>query len=128
ESVPHQAYKLANLFWPGPLTIVLKKKPIIPDLVTSGLETVGIRCPDHIITRQLLQDISFPLAAPSANPFGYVSPTRPEHVIQQLGEKIPYVLDGGPCTVGIESTILGFEDGKPVIYRLGGLTVERIEQ
>ncbi len=128
ESVPHQAYKLANLFWPGPLTMVLKKKAIIPDLVTSGLDTVGIRCPDHIITRQLLRELSFPLAAPSANPFGYVSPTRPEHVIRQLGEKIPYVLDGGPCTVGIESTILGFEDGKPVIYRLGGLTVERIEQ
>ncbi len=127
ESIPHQAYKLANLFWPGPLTLVLEKKSSIPDLVTSGLDTVGIRCPDHIITRQLLQELPFPLAAPSANPFGYVSPTRPEHVLQQLGDKIPYVLDGGQCTVGIESTILGFENGKPVIYRLGGLTVEKIE-
>src|SRR5690606_5584849 len=109
QDMPVAAQRLAEHFWPGPLTLVLKKKRIIPDLVTSGLDTVGIRCPDHPLTVQLLRELSFPLAAPSANPFGYVSPTRPEHVIEQLGDKIPYVLDGGACRVGIESTIVGFE-------------------
>lgn len=125
--IPKEAKQLASLFWPGPLTIILPKKAIIPDLVTSGLDTVGLRCPDHNLTRRLLDELPFPLAAPSANPFGYVSPTRPEHVLDQLGSKINYVLDGGPCTVGIESTIVGFEEGVPVVYRLGGLSIEKIE-
>ena len=125
--IPDKAKILANHFWPGPLTILLKKKNNIPDLVTAGLDTVGIRCPDHPLTHQLLSSLSFPLAAPSANPFGYVSPTRPEHVNEQLGNKIKYILDGGLCTIGIESTIIGFEDDMPVIYRLGGLTAEKIE-
>lgn len=125
--IPAAAKKLADRFWPGPLTLLLKKKPIIPDLVTAGMDTVGIRCPNHALTRQLLQQLSFPLAAPSANPFGYVSPTKPEHVNEQLGNKIQYILDGGACPVGIESTIVGFEDGQPVIYRMGGLSVEEIE-
>lgn len=125
--IPKEAKQLASLFWPGPLTIILPKKAIIPDLVTSGLDTVGLRCPDHNLTRRLLNELPFPLAAPSANPFGYVSPTRPEHVLDQLGSKINYVLDGGPCTIGIESTIIGFEEGVPVVYRLGGLSVEKIE-
>lgn len=125
--IPEKAKILANHFWPGPLTILLKKKNNIPDLVTAGLDTVGIRCPDHPLTHQLLTSLSFPLAAPSANPFGYVSPTRPEHVNEQLGNKIKYILDGGPCTIGIESTIVGFEEDVPVIYRLGGLTAEKIE-
>jgi L-threonylcarbamoyladenylate synthase len=127
ETIPFPAYKLASLFWPGPLTLVLKKRNNIPDLVTSGLDTVGLRCPDHVLSRQLLKELAFPLAAPSANPFGYVSPTTADHVLEQLGDKIQYVLDGGPCTVGIESTILGFEEGHPVIYRLGGLSLEKIE-
>lgn len=126
--IPAAARKLADTFWPGPLTLLLKKKTIIPDLVTSGLDTVGIRCPDHARTRQLLKQLPFPLAAPSANPFGYVSPTKPEHVNEQLGDKIQYILDGGPCPVGIESTIVGFENHSPVVYRLGGLSVEDIEQ
>ena len=125
--IPEKAKILAKHFWPGPLTILLKKKNNIPDLVTAGLDTVGIRCPDHPLTHQLLSSLSFPLAAPSANPFGYVSPTRPEHVNEQLGNKIKYILDGGICTIGIESTIIGFEDDIPVIYRLGGLTAEKIE-
>lgn len=125
--IPEAAKRLAEKFWPGPLTLLLKKKSIIPDLVTAGLDTVGIRCPDHSLTRQLLKELPFPLAAPSANPFGYVSPTRPEHVEEQLGNKIPYILDGGACPVGIESTIVGFEDDKPVVYRLGGLSLEDIE-
>jgi len=124
---PEKAEKLAAACWPGPLTLLLKKKPYVPDLVTSGLDTVGVRCPNHPITQLLLQQLSFPLAAPSANPFGYISPTRPEHVNEQLGDKINYILDGGECTVGIESTIIGFENNLPTVYRLGGLSIERIE-
>lgn len=125
--IPEAAKKLADKFWPGPLTLLLKKKSIIPDLVTAGLDTVGIRCPDHPLTRQLLKELPFPLAAPSANPFGYVSPTKPQHVEEQLGNKIQYILDGGICPVGIESTIVGFENDRPVVYRLGGLSLEDIE-
>ena len=125
--IPEKAYALAERFWPGPLTLLLQKKSIIPDLVTAGLDTVGIRCPDHPITQDLLKILSFPLSAPSANPFGYVSPTSPDHVNEQLGDKIKYILDGGKCEVGIESTIVGMENGEPVVYRMGGLTIEDIE-
>lgn len=127
EEIPDMAQLLANTFWPGPLTIVLKRKSIIPDLVTSGLDTVGIRCPQHDLTRMLLEQLDFPLAAPSANPFGYVSPTTPNHVNDQLGNKIKYILDGGACDVGLESTIIGFEDNEPVVYRFGGLSLEKIQ-
>ena len=127
KHVPDVAFKLAERFWPGPLTLLLPKKNIIPDLVTAGLENVGLRCPDHHLTHALLKMIDFPLAAPSANPFGYISPTTAAHVQQQLGNAIDYIIDGGPCTVGIESTILGFEGNEPVIYRLGGLSVESLE-
>jgi L-threonylcarbamoyladenylate synthase len=125
--IPEKAYRLAEHFWPGPLTLLLKKRSCIPDLVTAGLDTVGIRCPKHPLTQELLRSISFPLAAPSANPFGYVSPTQPEHVDEQLGNKIQYILDGGACAVGIESTIIGFEHGDPVVYRMGGISMEAIE-
>lgn len=128
DHLPDIAVKLAQKFWPGPLTILLKKKHIIPDLVTSGLDTVGLRCPDHTLTRELLEALDFPLAAPSANPFGYVSPTTPQHVQDQLGEKIQYILDGGPARVGIESTIIGFENKTPVVYRMGGLSIETLER
>lgn len=134
EKIPEKAFLLAEKFWPGPLTIVLRKKSIIPDIVSSGLDTVGLRCPDHSLTQSLLRELPFPVAAPSANPFGYVSPTTPEHVNEQLGSKIAYILDGGACKVGIESTIIGFvqkdsfgENDSPIIYRMGGLTVEKIE-
>lgn len=127
-AIPKQAEQLINHFWPGPLTLVLRKKEIIPDLVTAGLDAVGVRCPDHPLTHQLLRQLDFPLAAPSANPFGYVSPTTAEHVEKQLGSKIPYILDGGPCKVGIESTIIGFENGEPMIYRRGGISNEAIER
>lgn len=127
EAIPEKAAALAQAFWPGPLTLLLKKKSIVPDLVTAGLDTVGIRCPDHDLTRALLQELPFPLAAPSANPFGYVSPTTPTHVQDQLGDRIPYILDGGPCSVGIESTIVGIEDGRAIVYRMGGLSIEAIE-
>jgi L-threonylcarbamoyladenylate synthase len=126
-NVPVQAERLAKEFWPGPLTLLLKKRTIIPDLVTSGFDTVGIRCPNHPLTQNLLKTIDFPLAAPSANPFGFVSPTKASHVTEQLGTRIKYVLDGGPCPVGIESTIVGFENNKVVVHRLGGISVEQLE-
>jgi len=128
EMLPPKAQLLADAFMPGPLTLLLPKKPIIPDIVTSGASLCAFRVPDHQMARELLSLLDFPLAAPSANPFGYISPTTAQHVARQLGEKIPYILDGGPCTVGIESTIVGFEEEFPVIYRKGGLSVEAIEE
>ncbi len=127
SQIPPQAERLAKEFWPGPLTLLLKKRSIVPDLVTSGLDTVGIRCPNHPLTQSLLKSIDFPLAAPSANPFGFVSPTTAAHVNEQLGAKIRYILDGGPCQVGVESTIVGFENNKTVVHRLGGIDVEQLE-
>jgi len=119
--------KLAQTFWPGPLTLLLPKKDIIPNLVTSGLDRVGVRIPNHTLTLELLKQLNFPLAAPSANPFGYISPTTAEHVDKQLGTKIPYIVDGGSCEVGLESTIVGEENGEIIVYRLGGLSVDDIE-
>lgn len=119
--------KLAEAFWPGPLTLLLPKKAIIPDLVTAGLERVGVRVPNHPLTLELLLQLPFPLAAPSANPFGYISPTSAQHVEKQLGQTLPYILDGGYCQVGLESTIVGEENGQMVVYRLGGLSLEQIE-
>ncbi|RRB18072.1 L-threonylcarbamoyladenylate synthase [Larkinella knui] len=125
--IPEPARRLAERFWPGPLTILLPKKAIIPDLVSSGLETVAIRIPNHPLALKLLAMLDFPLAAPSANPFGYISPTTARHVAEQLGHQIPYVLDGGSSQVGIESTIIGFAEGGPIVYRLGGMTLEKLE-
>lgn len=126
-SFPEKFKKLAQFFTPGPLTFLLEKKEIIPDIVTSGLSRVAVRVPDHILTLELLKNLDFPLAAPSANPFGYVSPTSAGHVFDQLGDRIPYILDGGNCRVGLESTIIGQEAGKTIIYRKGGLEIEKIE-
>lgn len=127
REVPRPLELLAQKFWPGPLTLILPKRPVIPDLVSSGLETIGIRVPHHPLAQQLLPAVELPLAAPSANPFGYVSPTRAEHVLAQLEGKISYVLDGGPATVGVESTIVTWRDGKVQVLRLGGIPVEEIE-
>lgn len=128
STFPEKAKVLAQKFWPGPLTLLVTKKETVPDIVTSGLNTVGLRCPDHGLTLQLLRSLSFPLAAPSANPFGYVSPTTPQHVNEQLGDKVAYILDGGECRVGIESTIVGFENELATVLRLGGLAIENIER
>src|SRR3569832_1557572 len=111
-SFPKWASVLANIFMPGPLTLVLEKTEDIPDIVTSGLSTVALRIPHHPVATQLLRKLDFPLAAPSANPFGYISPTTAQHVYDQLARKIPYILDGGECSVGIESTIVGERDNK----------------
>ncbi len=128
ESIHPKLLQLAQTFWPGPLTLLLPKKACIPNLVTSGLDRVGVRVPSHPLTLQLLQQLNFPLAAPSANPFGYISPTSAQHVQKQLGTKLNYILDGGDCNVGIESTIVGEEDNEIIIYRLGGLSIDAIEQ
>jgi L-threonylcarbamoyladenylate synthase len=124
---PGPARDLAMTFWPGPLTLLLPKRKNIPDIVTSGLNTVGLRCPNHPLALALLRALEFPLAAPSANPFGYISPTTAQHVQDQLGDKISFILDGGPCAVGLESTIVGFEQDSIIIHRLGGLSVEAIQ-
>ncbi len=128
-TIPPAAHRLGEFFWPGPLTVLLPKKPVIPDLVTSGLDTVAVRIPSHPLTTKLLELLDFPLAAPSANLFGHVSPTRAAHVKDQLDGKVAYILDGGDCGVGLESTIVGFPENElPTIYRLGGIPVEEIEE
>lgn len=124
---PEKAKQLAECFWPGPLTLILPKSDKVPDLVSAGLPTVGIRMPRHEMTLELLGLLDFPLAAPSANPFGYISPTSAQHVKNQLGGKIPYILDGGPCTVGLESTIVLVKDSTVRILRKGGTSIEAIE-
>ena len=129
RNIPPKAQLLAETFWPGPLTLLLEKQNNIPDLVTAGSNRVAIRIPNHPLTLALLQKLDFPVAAPSANPSGYVSPTSAQHVLQNLNGKIPYILDGGECNVGVESTIVGWdEDEEPVIYRLGGITTEAVEK
>ncbi|MEI6409114.1 MAG: L-threonylcarbamoyladenylate synthase [Bacteroidota bacterium] len=127
QDFPPMAKRLSEAFWPGPLTLLLPKNERIPDLVTSGLSRVALRVPAHPLMRALLNALPFPLAAPSANPFGYISPTTAQHVWDQLQGEIPYILDGGPCKIGMESTIVGFEAEQMIVYRLGGLSLEALE-
>jgi L-threonylcarbamoyladenylate synthase len=127
KDIPEKARLLADKFWPGPLTMVLKKRESVPDLVTAGKDSVAIRIPNHPIALALLEALDFPLAAPSANPFGAISPTSALHVEAYFSGKLQLVLDGGDCQNGIESTIIGFESGEPVLYRLGSISVEDIE-
>ncbi len=127
NEVPDLVKKLAKKFSPGPLTFVLPKKNIIPDIVTGGGETVALRVPGHPLTLKLLSQLDFPLAAPSANPFGYISPVNAFHVKDQLDGKIPYILDGGNCMVGVESTVVTVENGKLIVLRLGGVAVESLK-
>ncbi len=129
EEIPEKYFKLIRVFSPGPITFLLKKKPIIPDLVTAGSPYVAVRVPSHPITLELLKTLPFPLAAPSANPFGYVSPTTAQHVYDNLNGKIPFILNGEKALVGLESTIVGInDDNKIVIHRLGGISREQIEE
>ena len=126
--MPLKAKKLAAHFWPGPLTLILPKTPAVPDIVTAGGDTVGVRMPDHLIALALIRASGEPVAAPSANPFGATSPTTAAHVRNQLGKRVDMILDGGPCRVGLESTVIEFPArGKPRVLRLGGLAVEDIE-
>jgi L-threonylcarbamoyladenylate synthase len=120
---------LITAFWPGPLTLVLPKLPMVPDLVTSGLPNVAVRMPAHPVAQSLIDAAGTPLAAPSANRFGRISPTSARDVYDELGDRIPLILDGGPCTIGVESTVVGFlEEGTPVLLRPGGIPVEAIEE
>lgn len=128
EELPEKAKILATHFWPGSLTLVLKKKNSIPELVTAGKDTVAVRIPNHPLTLELLKKLDFPLAAPSANPFGSISPTTTLHVAEYFIGNLKMVLDGGNCENGIESTIIGFENDQPVLYRLGSISVEDIEK
>lgn len=128
KSIPLAAVKLSEKFWPGPLTMLLPKGSPVIDGVTAGLPNVAVRMPAHPLTLELLNMLPFPLAAPSANPYGYISPTTARHVNKQLGDKIKYILDGGPCREGIESTIVGFDDEMAVIYRKGVITPDDIKK
>ena len=126
--IPNIAFKLANEFWPGPLTLVLKKQEHISDLISAGKKTVAVRVPSHPLTLALLDALDFPLAAPSANPFGSISPTNAEHVLNYFGEGLNIILDGGECEKGVDSTIIGFENDQPVLYRHGSISIEDIEK
>lgn len=120
--------EVADAFWPGPLTVILRRRAAVPDVVTSGLDTVAVRMPAHPAFRRLAAAAGIPLAAPSANPFGYISPTTAAHVEAQLGNRIEFILEGGPCAIGIESTILDLTNPTiPRILRPGGITANRIE-
>jgi L-threonylcarbamoyladenylate synthase len=128
SQIPSKAKILAENFWPGALTLVLKKKANIPDLITAGKQTVALRIPKHPVTLELLKALSYPIAAPSANPFNRISPTKAIHVENYFKDVIPMVLDGGECTSGLESTIIGFENNEAVLYRLGAISIEEIEK
>jgi L-threonylcarbamoyladenylate synthase len=125
--IPSDAKKLMERFWPGPLTVVLLKREEVPDIVTAGLPSVAIRMPKHEMALSLIEQADCPIAAPSANPFGYLSPTTAEHVRDQLGDQIDFILNGGTCEVGVESTIVSFSKGKPRLLRPGGVELEEIE-
>lgn len=125
--IPPLAMALADAFWPGPLTLVLPKQSTIPDLVTAGLPGVGVRIPAHPIALELLKSVGLPVAAPSANPFGGISPTTAQHVMDGLQSRLPYILDGGPCQVGVESTVVSFMGDHPILLRPGGCAVEALE-
>jgi len=124
-----QAHLLATACWPGPLTLVLRKLPAVSPLITAGRETVAVRAPSHPLMREVLMAAKFPLAAPSANPFGYISPTRAEHVRASFKGRVPWILDGGPCAVGLESTIVDVSDASrpPRVLRPGPITAEALE-
>jgi L-threonylcarbamoyladenylate synthase len=127
EQIPTSARELAQRFWPGPLTIVVRKKETVPDLATSGLPNVALRVPAHPVAQALLRAFGGPLAAPSANRFGRISPTDADAVRAELGDAVPMILDGGPCAVGLESTVLFLSEHQPVLLRAGGIPLEEIE-
>ena len=126
--LPDPLRKIAAAFSPGPVSFLLPRTALVPDIITHGSDKVVIRIPAHPMALELLRALPFPLAAPSANPFGYVSPVTAQHVYDGLHGKIPYILDGGTCKVGVESTIIGMKEDELVIYRVGGLSAEEIEQ
>lgn len=128
KGMPPEVRRLTEKFWPGPLTVILEKSENIPEIVTSGLDSVAVRMPSHKTALRLIELSGVPVAAPSANPFGYLSPTEAKHVDEQLGEDVPMILDGGSCGVGIESTIIKIENGKNYLLRSGGIPIEEIKK
>ena len=124
---PELAQTLAMRFWPGPLTLILPKSPAIPDLVTAGFPSVGVRIPAHPLALALIEEAGVPIAAPSANRFAQISPTTAEHVRRGLGDGVDLILDGGPCTVGIESTVVSLVGEQPMVLRPGMISVEELE-
>ncbi len=128
KDIPRDVYRLAEKYSPGPITFIVRKKEIIPDIVTAGNDSVGLRIPRHPLFLELLAQTGFPVAAPSANMFGRISPTSAEETLNELDGKIRYILDGGKCDVGIESTVISFVDDVPKILRHGAVTAEEIEK
>ena len=122
------ARKLAEVFWPGPLTMILPRKECVPNIVTAGMDSVAVRMPSHKMMNELIKISNLPIAAPSANPFGYVSPTKAEHVAEQLGDKIDFVLDGGDCECGVESTIIMLTSSPKKLLRPGPISASAIEK
>lgn len=127
QDIPESAYKLAEAFWPGPLTMILKRKPCVPDEVTAGLDTVAVRMPSHPAAREIIRQSGTTIAAPSANLSGKPSPTRAQHAYDDLNGRVAMVVDGGPCQVGVESTVITLAGDHPVLLRPGGVTVEQLE-
>lgn len=127
SEVPEKAQKLADAFWPGPLTIILPKSERVPLSVTAGLDTVAVRCPSHPVARGLIKASGLPLAAPSANLSGKPSPTRAEHVLDDLGGRIPYIIDGGECDEGVESTVVTLATSTPKLLRPGNVTLSELK-
>ena len=124
KDIPDSAYRLAEAYWPGPMTIILPKKDCIPDLCTSALPSVAVRFPSHPVAQAIIKESGLPLAAPSANLFKHVSPTSAEHVAAQLADRIAGIVDGGPCSVGVESSIISLTGEKPTVLRPGAITPE----
>lgn len=127
DDIPEIAFEMAKYFWPGPLTLILKKQKFISDFITAGKDTVAIRVPNHPVALELLKKLEFPLAAPSANPFGSISPTSANHVFNYFKNELKVVLDGGVCEKGVESTIVGFKGNQLILYRHGSASIEAIE-
>ncbi len=126
EFVPPLAQQLMDHFWPGPLTLILQKQTAVPDLVTAGLSTVAVRMPNHPVAQRLIREAGTPIAAPSANLFGYVSPTTAQHVAAGLGSTVDLILDDGPCPIGVESTIVSLAGSQPELLRPGSITIEQL--
>lgn len=128
RDIPEQAYRLADRFWPGPLTMVLPRKDNVPDVVTAGLDTVGMRCPGHPLCREIIELAGVPVAAPSGNTSGRPSPTTAQHMLEDMDGRIHAIVDGGPCGVGVESTIVDLTCDPPRLLRPGGITLEQLRE
>ncbi len=128
RDIPPQAWTLAEQFWPGPMTMILFRKSLVPDQVTAGLDTVGMRCPSHSVCQEIIRFADVPVAAPSGNTSGRPSPTTAQHMLEDMNGKIDAIVDGGPCTVGVESTIIDLTCTPPRLLRPGGVTLEQLRQ